>query len=100
MADDRIPSPALPPGNRYALVVTTSAYGSPEYPDLSAPAYDAATMTAMLADPDICGFSVRTLIDRPAAEIRLAINEIFNDRDPGDVVLVYLSCHGVKDRSG
>jgi hypothetical protein len=99
-ADELAPAPPLPPQRRKALVVTTSTYRSPEYPDLPAATHDAANITELLADPDACGFEVTRLADVPATEIRRAINEIFHDRDRGDLILVYLSCHGVRDRKG
>jgi hypothetical protein len=100
-ADKLTPAPRLPADHRTALVVGTSTYRDPEYPPLAAPAHDAATMSRMLQDPDICGFEVRTLIDPPVEDIRLALSEIFDeDRDSDDLVLAYLSCHGAKDRRG
>src|SRR5688572_11047855 len=99
-ASGRIPSPPLPRERRRALVVATSTHGHDSYGDLRAPALDAQRMTRLLEDPDVCGFQVETLVDRPSAEVRLAINEIFNDCHPDDLVLVYFSGHGVRDQNG
>ena len=49
----------------------------------------------MLADPGIGGFTVTTVIDQPAHQIRLAIEDFLADRSTGDLLLVYLSCHGL-----
>jgi len=101
-ADERIPARPLPVERRVALVVATSHYADrEEYPYLAAPAQDAQNMKTMLADPQICGFEVSTLVDAPSTAIRPALETIFHDeRDADDLVLVYLSCHGVRDRRG
>ncbi|GIH03751.1 hypothetical protein Rhe02_18180 [Rhizocola hellebori] len=98
--DDMLPAPPLPRGRRLALVIATSTYQSRAYEDLLAPAGDADTMARLLSDPDICGFEVTRVVDRPWAEIQLAINQIFNAGDPDDLVLVYVSGHGEKDHNG
>ena len=54
----------------------------------------------MLRDPDIGGFEVRTLLNEPAHEVTLAVEEFFADRRPDDLLLLHFSCHGVKDEGG
>ena len=54
----------------------------------------------MLQDPGIGGFEVRTLLNAPAHEVNLAVEEFFADRQPDDLLLVHFSCHGVKDEDG
>lgn len=100
LPDETLPSPALPPGRRRALIVATSHYQSPEYEDLAAPAIDADAMTRLLSDPDICGFEVEQVIDQSWAEIQLAITRLFGSAEPGDLVLVHVSGHGEKDPDG
>ena len=51
----------------------------------------------MLADPGIGGFTVTNVIDQPAQQIRLAIEDFLDGRGTGDLLLVYLSCHGLLD---
>jgi hypothetical protein len=97
---DVVAAPPLPAGNRYALVIATSTHASAEYLDLEAPAQDAASMAALLGDPDVCGFDVRTLVDGTAAEIRMAMNAFFRDRGPDDLIVLYFSGHGDKDDRG
>ena len=95
--------PAMPPaadpspGSRLALVVATSMYTDPGLRRLRAPARDAADLAQVLADPAIGGFTVTTVIDQPAQEIRLAIEDLLDGRGTGDLLLVYLSCHGLLD---
>ena len=54
----------------------------------------------MLRDPEIGGFEVQTLLNEPAHEVNLALEEFFADRQPGDLLLVHFSCHGIKDEDG
>jgi roadblock/LC7 domain-containing protein len=92
-------SPAAdpPPGDRLALVVATSTYADPGLRQLRAPAQDAADLAQVLADPGIGGFTVTTVIDQPAQQIRLAVEDFLAGRGTGDLLLVYLSCHGKLD---
>ncbi|NUT33746.1 MAG: PH domain-containing protein [Hamadaea sp.] len=94
------PALPLPPGRRRALIVATSRYESSEYEDLTAPGIDAGTMTRLLTDPDVCAFEVEQVVDRPWAEIQLAISRLFTDAAADDLVLVYVSGHGEKDHNG
>jgi DNA-binding beta-propeller fold protein YncE len=86
------------PGPRLALVVATAAYAAdPGLRQLRAPARDAADLARVLADPGIGGFTVTTVIDQPAQQIRLAVEDFLDGRGTGDLLLVYLSCHGLLD---
>ena len=85
------------PGPRLALVVATNTYTDPELRQLRAPARDADELTQVLADPGIGGFAVTTVIDQPAHQVRLAIDDFLDGRGTGDLLLVYLSCHGLLD---
>jgi uncharacterized caspase-like protein len=84
-----------PPGPRLALVVATTTYADPGLRRLRAPARDAADLAQVLADPGIGGFTVTTAIDQTAQEIRLALEDFLDGRGTGDLLLVYLSCHGL-----
>jgi hypothetical protein len=91
----RLPAPELPTGPRLALVIATTTYDDPSLRQLRAPATDAVELTAVLADPRIGGFEVTSVIDRPANEVRIAIEEFLAGRAPDDLVVLYFSCHGV-----
>ncbi|HTI27688.1 MAG TPA: caspase family protein, partial [Kutzneria sp.] len=91
------PSPDLPAERRLALVVATAGYRDASLRQLRAPARDAADLGELLADPAVGGFAVTTVLDRSAQEIRLAVEEFLSDRKPEDLVVVYLSCHGLVD---
>ena len=85
------------PGPRLALVVATNTYTDPGLRQLRAPARDAEDLSQVLADSGIGGFAVTTVIDQSALEVRLAIEDFLDGRGTGDLLLVYLSCHGLLD---
>lgn len=85
---------------RNALIVASYDYTDPGLRQLHAPASDARALEAVLQDPGIGGFDVRTLLNAPAHEVNLAVDEFFADRRPDDLLLVHFSCHGVKDEDG
>jgi len=91
------PAPELPPGPRLALVVATAAYADASLRQLRAPARDAADLAEVLADPAVGGFTVTTVADAAGQELRLAVGDFLDGRGSGDLVLVYLSCHGLVD---
>jgi hypothetical protein len=84
-------------GRRLALVVAVSQYDDPALRELRAPAGDATDLRDVLADPAIGGFEVTSVLDLRAQQIRLAVEELVTDRRPDDLLLVYLSCHGLVD---
>lgn len=87
-------------GARSALIVASDGYTDPGLRQLRAPASDARALAAVLRDPQIGGFEVWTLLNEPAHEVSLAVEEFFADRRPDDLLLLHFSCHGVKDESG
>jgi Caspase domain len=87
-------------GNRSALIVASDSYTDPGLQRLRAPASDAQALAGVLRDPDIGGFEVRTLLNEPAHEVTLAVEEFFAERRPDDLLLLHFSCHGVKDEGG
>ena len=87
-------------GSRHALVVATARYTDSAFRQLRAPAQDAADVVEVLADPAIGRFSVTSVLDRPEYEIRRTIASFLHERRVDDLVLIYLSCHGVLDARG
>jgi uncharacterized caspase-like protein len=97
MPADPEPGPgAAPEGRRLALVVATTRY-SGELRRLRSPGRDAEELGAVLADPTLGGFDVTTVLDRSSHDVRVAVEEFLADRRPADLVLVYVSCHGLLD---
>ena len=64
----RLPAPDLPSGPRSALIVATTTYVDPSLRQLRAPAADATQFAEVMSDPDVGGFEVSSVIDRPAHE--------------------------------
>ena len=93
-------APDLPSGPRVALVVATASYQDSTLSQLRATADDAQTLTEVLGDPSIGGFTVTSVVDADERQVRRTIDVFLSGRSTGDVVLVYLSCHGVLDRRG
>ena len=87
-------------GRRSALIVASGDYVDRGLRQLNAPASDAEALAAVLRDPAIGDFEVRTLLNEPAHEVNLAIEDFFADRRPDDLLLLHFSCHGVKDDEG
>jgi len=81
---------------RLALILAGDRYDDSAFSSLRAHARDVDALTRVLADPSIGGFEVRSLMNRPAHEIAFEIEEFFSDRDPENLLLLYLSCHGVR----
>lgn len=67
---------------------------------LRAPASDARALALVPRDPGIGDFEVRTLLNEPAHEVNLAVEEFFADRHADDLLLLHFSCHEVKDEDG
>jgi hypothetical protein len=80
-----------------ALVVATTRYADTSLRQLRAPARDADDLRDVLADPHIGGFAVSSVVDGTAQQVRLAVEEFLTGRSFDDLLLVYLSCHGLVD---
>ena len=85
---------------RSALIVATSTYGDPRFATLQGPAKDAAALKGVLGSPEIGGFEVKTLLNARSALIRETLEAFFTDRSRDDLLLVSVSCHGLKDDDG
>jgi DNA-binding beta-propeller fold protein YncE len=86
--------------NKHALIVACDRYSDPELKQLQAPSQDAETFQRILENPKIGGFKVTALINQPHWTITEKINEFLQSCNRGDTVLLYFSCHGIKDRDG
>lgn len=85
-------------GRRIALLVATDGYQDPGLNQLRAPARGASELAALLGDEAIGRFDyVRELLNRPKDEIESEIEEVLSDRSPEDLVLLYFSCHGIRN---
>ncbi|HSK56889.1 MAG TPA: caspase family protein [Jiangellales bacterium] len=87
-------------GRRRALVVANDSYENEGLRHLRSPAADAEALSEVLGDPQIgasrspwCATSRRT-------DIGARIEDLFADSRPDDLLLLHLSCHGLKSESG
>ncbi|MFJ8230835.1 type VII secretion protein EccCb [Streptomyces sp. NPDC094448] len=85
-------------GRRIALLVATDGYVDPGLNQLRSPARGADELAALLKDEAVGRFDfVRTLTNRPKEEIEREIEALLSHRAPGDLVLLYLACHGIRN---
>jgi uncharacterized caspase-like protein len=85
---------------RVALLVGCSNYDDPRFQQLRAPVCDVDALARVLADPAIGGFEVHTLTNEASGTVSEQIERFFSDRKRDDLLLLYFSCHGVKDPRG
>ncbi|GAA3842863.1 hypothetical protein GCM10022243_06660 [Saccharothrix violaceirubra] len=85
---------------RKALLIATDTYDDPAYDALRAPRHDAVALADVLTAPTIGAFTASVLVNRSAHDLRLALDEFFGEADREDVLLLYLSGHGIKDMRG
>jgi outer membrane protein assembly factor BamB len=88
------------PGQPEALIIATGQYEDREFSALRSPSRDAEELAAVLEDPAIGGFGVHVLLDKPWHVVREEIQGFFADRRAEDLLVLYLSGHGVKDDDG
>jgi Caspase domain len=88
-------------GNRFALIVSNYKYPKDVgLRQLAAPPYDAEELKAILGHPEIGGFEVEKMVNEPSYAVNKRIGEFFRDRSSDDLLLLYFSCHGIKDVNG
>ncbi|UQS23622.1 caspase family protein [Amycolatopsis thermalba] len=85
---------------RIGLVITTDTYADETFRQLDAPKADAEALQAVLADPRIGRYDVTLLHNAAEHEVRIAIDDLFSEARPDDLVLLYVSGHGVKGDDG
>ena len=87
-------------GRRLALLVANSVYEDPGLRRLRAPATDAEALAEVLADPTVGNCETRLVLDRPSYEVAEEVEAFCSDRRRDDLLVLYFSCHGVKDDDG
>jgi caspase domain-containing protein/WD40 domain-containing protein len=87
-------------GRRTALLIATDTYRDDTFSKLHAPTNDLSALAEVLSDPDIGRFTVQTMLNEPAQQVRIEINRLFANAERDDLLLLYVSGHGIKDASG
>jgi Caspase domain len=86
--------------SRSAFIVANDEYADQRLRRLRAPAADARELAGVLEAPDVGGFDVDLSINEPEHVVRRRLSEFFENRGIDDLLLLHLSCHGVKDEDG
>jgi uncharacterized caspase-like protein len=89
-----------PSVGRHALIIANSVYDDAGLAGLVAPAGDAVDLARALVTPETCDFAVDTVVDGSSVDVRRAVDDFLSDRDRADLLLMYFSCHGLKDEQG
>lgn len=87
-------------GDRHALLIATGSYDDQSLRRLRSPVQDAVGLAAVLGDAEIGAFEVRQLVDEPSYVVAQELERFFRGRSRDDLLLIHLSCHGVKDEDG
>ncbi|AGM07953.1 caspase, EACC1-associated type [Amycolatopsis keratiniphila] len=87
-------------GVRDALLIATGTYSSGRLAGLRSPAADVVELAGVLSDPAIGWFETRQVVDPPAHQAMRAIERFFRNRGTDDLLVLHISCHGVKDDDG
>ncbi|MGI5440978.1 caspase family protein [Streptomyces shenzhenensis] len=87
-------------GRRDALLIATDTYDDTSLRSLRSPSQDCTALAAVLADPCIGGFRTEQLKDARAHQAMRAVEQFFRDRSRDDLLLLHISCHGIKDDDG
>jgi hypothetical protein len=85
---------------RVALVAAIDRYTDAGLRRLRAPSRDAEALARVPVDRTIGKFEVEALIDVSHSELSEAVEELFADAGRDDLILLHLSCHGLKNSDG
>ena len=85
---------------RLALIIATGEYQDPKLAQLRAPAADAQRLATVLANKDIGDFRVEVAKDEDERSLRLRLAQFLASGRPDDLLLLHISCHGIKDDRG
>jgi SIR2-like domain/Caspase domain len=88
------------PARRDALIVAADHYEDRKLRALNAPARDAAELARVLGDPEIGDFRIDVSLNDADNIVRRKVSEFFHERGRNDLLLLHLSCHGIKDEDG
>ncbi len=86
-----------------ALLIATGRYDDAKFQSLSAPVQDVEAFSTVLRHPDIGAHRSRdttTLIDPTLQQLRTTIATLCANRNPDELLLIYLSGHGIVNDQG
>lgn len=85
---------------REALLITSERYSDDRLSRLRGTVADGSQLSEVLSQPEIGKYVVEHFHDGPYYEIGERIGTFLRNRSPTNHLLLYLSCHGVKDDRG
>jgi hypothetical protein len=86
---------------RRALLIATDTYSDHTFRQLRTPRADAEALAALLADEKIGGYEVLPIVHNgEASVVSLAVEDFLADAHRDDLLLLYISGHGIKDDAG
>jgi hypothetical protein len=85
---------------RAALLIGTQRYPKCELSELISVRADIKGLSKVLRDPNGGRYTVKTIREKPAHVVQRAIDDFFSEADADDLLLLYFSCHGLKDDAG
>jgi DivIVA domain-containing protein len=88
------------PANHFALIIASSEYDDARLRRLRSPAADASELGEVLRDPRVGDYQINSLLNSLSHRANEAIEDFFQDRSRDDQLLLYFSCHGIKDDRG
>jgi Caspase domain len=86
--------------NHFALIMAASEYEDMRLQQLRSPAADAHALGEVLRHQAIGDYQLDLLLNKPAHHVNETIEVFFKDRNLADQLLLYFSCHGIKDDRG
>ncbi len=87
-------------GDKTALIIASSEYNDSRFRRLRAPAADADDLAEVLQDSSIGGYQVTKILNSAAHVANEEIEGFFQGRTSHDLLVLYFSCHGIKDDRG
>jgi hypothetical protein len=87
-------------GKREALLICADTFADTTFRRLASPAVDVFGLAQVLGDQRIGGFQVQSVVNRPSHEVRMQVEQFFQERTPTDLLLLYISGHGFRDELG
>jgi len=85
---------------RSALLVASSVYNDSQLSALRSPGRDASLLRSALSNPHTAAFDVSVLRNTTLQKAAEAIEGFFLQAGREELLLLHLSCHGVKDEGG
>ncbi|OLB81126.1 MAG: type VII secretion protein EccCb [Actinobacteria bacterium 13_2_20CM_2_71_6] len=86
---------------RLALLLANDYYENTALSPLIAPRNDAEQLFNLLHDPEVGSFEpAEILVNRSKSDIERSVERMFKAAQPGDLLLLYYSGHGIRDAAG